>query len=183
MYMVRGCAPPTGAASPEAERAILVPHEPQNANVGCTVFPQLGHGISPDAGDGAAGRGATIGAATVLARAAPEGAPPSTRAAVAPTAWIASGLGGSWNEGRGPEGAGIFGESFQGIPLRGLAAGDAGDVSSPAAVVSGIPTDTLGGGGRTVRAVSSSSVDSIACGAGTTGSGVGPGVGVVGGET
>jgi hypothetical protein len=173
--MVRGSGGlPTGAASPEAARAMRVPQEPQKAKFGCTTLPQLGHIISADGAGiagAAAGRGATAAgaAATVFASAGPAGNPDaSTSPRVGPllgteTGGAASGFGGSWNEGGGPKGAGIFGESFQGMPLRGFSTG--GGVTarnSPAALVSGMLTGGgAGGGGRTVRAVSSSSVESI----------------------
>jgi hypothetical protein len=176
MYMVRGSWPPTGAASPEAARAMRVPHEPQNAKFACTTLPQLGHVISAEgagitgAGAGAE-RGAATGAATVFASAGPAGNPDASTsvARVGPlllgteTGGAASGFGGSWNEGGGPNGAGIFGESFQGMPLRGFITGGGVTArSSPAALVSGMLTGGgAGGGGRTVRAVSSSSVESI----------------------
>jgi hypothetical protein len=172
--MVRGIEPPTGAASPEAARAMRVPHEPQNAKFACTTLPQLGHAISAEgagiAGAGAGRGGAATGAATVFASAGPAGYPDASASAraVGPllgaeTGGVASGFGGSWNEGGGPKGAGIFGESFHGMPLRGFnTAGGVTDLSSPAALVSGMLTGGgAGGGGRTVRAVSSSSVESI----------------------
>jgi len=73
----------------------------------------------------------------------------------------ASGLGGSWNDGGGPSGAGILGESFHGIPLLGFAEAAAPtDWSSPAAAppppMKPLAADTVGG--ITVRAVSSSFV-------------------------
>lgn len=106
-----------------------VPHEPQKAKFAWTSLPQLGQGISADAGTAAGGvtgsernRGAE--AAWAPARTGPgvgafdngaEGLGAGVAAGIPP-----SGFGGSWNEAGGAKGAGIFGESFQGIPLLGL---------------------------------------------------------------
>jgi len=65
----------------------------------------------------------------------------------------ASGFGGSENG----TGAGIFGESFHGMPPFGLAAAPAALRNSPALTVAAMAAGNppIGAGGRTVRAVSS----------------------------
>jgi hypothetical protein len=186
MYMVRGW--PTGADGPDEARAMRAPHEPQKAKLACTVFPQVGHGISPaGAGPptGGDGRGVTVGAATVLAKPAPNIAPTVEPGAVRPggparsagAGGAASGLGGIWNEPGAANGVGILGESFQGMPLFGrAAAGGVTDRSSPAAAALPMLPPPPGGGGRTVRAVSRFSPSS------TGGSGASVGGDIVGGD-
>jgi hypothetical protein len=137
MNIVRGCGP-DGAAPTRA------PHAPQKAKPTCTLLPQLGQAISP------AGAGPPVvltGAGVVDGWMFPAVA---RGAGVGP----ANGFGGSENG----TGAGIFGESFQGIPPFGLGAVVPAELrSSPAltvaAIAAGMPP--MGGGGRTVRAVSS----------------------------
>jgi len=117
-----------------------VPQAPQNAKPTWTLRPQFGQAISP------AGPPVGLSGAGVVDGWIP--APVERGAAPGP----ASGLGGSWKG----TGAGILGESFQGIPPLGLAA-PAEFLSSPAltvaAIAAGIPPS--GAGGNTVRAVSS----------------------------
>ncbi|HVT68915.1 MAG TPA: hypothetical protein VHF26_14285, partial [Trebonia sp.] len=86
------------------------------------------------------GRATTGGGVTIEAAFPPLTGPVTRGPGVAP----ASGLGGRLNG----MGAGIFGESPQGIPPRGLAAAAEGVRSSPATAEAGGP------GGKIVRAVS-----------------------------
>src|SRR5436190_3403411 len=105
MNMVRGA--PTVPCGPDGAAPTRAPQAPQNANPSWTGRPQFGQAISPGAGPptGFTGPGVVEGCP----------APPVDRPA---GAGPASGLGGSENG----TGAGIFGESFQGIPPLGLAA-------------------------------------------------------------
>jgi hypothetical protein len=158
------------------------PHEPQNANVACTIFPQVGQGISPAAGAAAAGRVAAGAADTVAASAGP---PSGVDEEVRPGDMVgfpgaaggaASGLGGSWNEAGGPNGAGILGESFQGMPLLGFGVGADGR-SSPAATLVPPNPPPVGADGSTVRAVSRSNGVTEGAGGEAAGLGVGAGAG------
>jgi hypothetical protein len=178
MYIVRGWAPSAGLA-PEEARAIRAPQEPQKAKFACTTFPQFGHDISPaGAVSGSDARTAAIGTAGVLDSSGPgvgalDKGIGAGRGAVATAGEAPSGLGGSWKDAGGANGAGIFGESFQGMPLLGLGVALA---SSPAAALPpGGAAAKAGAGGRTVLAVSRSSAGSMVGGVGiaTRGAGVG----------
>src|SRR6185369_7400807 len=140
MNIVRG--PPTVPCGPEGAAPTRAPHAPQKAKPTWTGRPQFGHAISvPGAGPptGFVGAGVADGWA----------APPVERGA---DAGPARGFGGNENG----TGAGIFGESFQGIPPLGFTA--AGELrSSPELTVAAIAAGMAplsGAGGSTVRAAS-----------------------------
>jgi hypothetical protein len=179
MKTVRGgTAAAAAAAAPDGWREIRVPQAPQKAKPGCTILPQLGQMISPT---GPVVTGPGVGPVGETAAAAPVGRPAATGGGVtsdegppllpAPevtrgpgVAPADSGFGGSWKDGIG---AGIFGESPQGMPPRGLAAVGDAVRSSPATADAGGP------GGRIVRAVSSGDGSGGAAGADVaTGTGV-----------
>src|SRR5580693_212917 len=143
MNMVRG---PVAARGPDACFAMRVPQAPQKANPACTPLPQVGQGTSPPptAGEGVSPAAPVTRTGAGVAPAGTPTAPPLlvptpavTRGAGVP----ASGFGGSWNG----IGAGILGESPQGMPLRALGAAGEEVRSSPATAA------PIEAGGSTVR--------------------------------
>src|SRR6185312_2377140 len=155
------------------------PQAPQKANPGWTGFPQVGQAISPPP----VTTGGGVGASPAPELSGPVPVPPAARARTGGGVTIEAALPPlvsepvTWGPGVAPPselggrpkgmGAGTLGESFHGMPPRGLAAAGEGVRSSPATAEAGGP------GGSIVRAVSSDG--SGAGGVAATGAGMGTG--------
>ena len=145
MNMVRGGPAAAGAAA-FGGRAMRVPQAPQNAKPTCTGLPQVGQAISRAGrrvghhrgrgrrhrarrrqGGGRRPSGARASAAASRPRPGRRWSP-AVEVSRGPGVAPASGFGGSWNG----MGRGIRGESFHGMPPRGLAPAGEGVRSSPA---------------------------------------------------